>query len=73
MARLKKKERTLLDRVLDREEIDFTQFTMQEIKQVISDLVDMQHNRIRKVEILKLQDIVIKASEKIKDILETEK
>ena len=72
MARTKK-ERPLIERVLDKEDLDYTQLSLQEIKTLIDDLVEMQRNRIRKAEILKLQDIVIKASEKIKEILEKEK
>ena len=72
MARTKK-ERPLIERGLDKEDLDYTQLSLQEIKTLIDDLVEMQRNRIRKAEILKLQDIVIKASEMIKEILEKEK
>lgn len=72
MARLKK-EKTLLRRVLDKEEVEFEKISLAEIRQLINDLVELQENRIRKEEILKLQNIVIKASEKIKEILGEEK
>lgn len=72
MAR-QKKEKSLLERVIAREEVDLTQFSIQEIHKLVRDLVELQENRIRKDEILKLQGIVIKASEKIKEILEREK
>ncbi len=72
MARLKK-EKPLLRRVLDKEEVEFEKISLAEIRQLINDLVELQENRIRKEEILKLQNIVIKASEKIKEILGEEK
>ena len=72
MAR-QKKEKSLVERVLAKEEVDFNALAMHEIKQLVADLVELQENRIRKEEILKLQNIVIKASEKIKDILNKEK
>lgn len=72
MARTKK-EKPLLQRLLDKEDVDLSGFTLTEIKAVVNDLVELQENRIRKTEILKLQNIVIKASEKIKEILEKEK
>lgn len=72
MARTKK-EKPLLQRLLDKEDVDLSSFTLTEIKAVVNDLVELQENRIRKTEILKLQNIVIKASEKIKEILEKEK
>lgn len=72
MARIKK-EKPLLQRVLDKEEVEFEQLTLKEIRKLVDDLVELQENRIRKEEILKLQNIVIKASEKIKDILNKEK
>lgn len=68
MARIKK-ERTLLERVLDREDVDFTRCTMLEIKQVINQLVDMNRNGIRKIEILKIQDLLNKANEQVESIL----
>lgn len=72
MARLKK-EKPLLQRVLNKENVEFEQLSLQEIRKLINDLVELQENRIRKEEILKLQNIVIKASEKIKEILNKEK
>ncbi len=68
-----KKEKSLVERVLAKEEVDFNALSMHEIKQLISDLVELHENRIRKEEILKLENIVIKASQKIKDILSKEK
>lgn len=74
MAILKKERKSpLLERVLRHEEVDFAELSLHEIKKLVSDLVELQENRIKKEEILKLQNIVIKASEKIRDILNTEK
>lgn len=65
-----KKEKSLLEKVLAKEEIDYSKYSMHEIKTVIEELVKMQGARVHKAEIIKLQNVVITASEKIKEILE---
>ncbi len=69
----KEKEKSLLERVLAREEVDLNRFSMNEIKKVIDDLVELQVNRVRRDEILKLQEVIDKASAKIREILNSEK
>ncbi len=65
-----KKEKSLLEKALAKEEIDYSKYSMQEIKTVIEELVKMQGARVHKAEIIKLQNVVITASEKIKEILD---
>ena len=65
-----KKEKSLLEKALAKEEIDYSKYSMNEIKTVIEELVKMQGARVHKAEIIKLQNVVITASEKIKEILE---
>lgn len=65
-----KKEKSLLEKALAKEEIDYSKYSMHEIKSVIEELVRMQGARVHKAEILKLQNVVITASEKIKEILD---
>ncbi|MDE6264798.1 MAG: hypothetical protein K2M11_06590 [Paramuribaculum sp.] len=65
-----KKEKSLLEKALAKEEIDYSKYSMHEIKTVIEELVKMQSARVHKAEIIKLQNVVITASEKIKEILE---
>lgn len=65
-----KKEKSLLEKALAKEEIDYSKYSMHEIKTVIEELVKMQGARVHKAEIIKLQNVVITASEKIKEILE---
>lgn len=69
----KEKEKSLLERVLAKEEVDLNRFSMNEIKKVIDDLVELQVNRVRRDEILKLQEVIDKASAKIREILNSEK
>ncbi len=60
----------MLEKALAKEEIDYSKYSMHEIKTVIEELVKMQSARVHKAEIIKLQNVVITASEKIKEILE---
>ncbi|MCI9607736.1 MAG: hypothetical protein HFJ94_06145 [Muribaculaceae bacterium] len=65
-----KKEKSLIDKALAKEEFDLSLYTLQEIKETMKQLVELQATRIRKTEILKLQEVVLRASEKIKELLE---
>lgn len=65
-----KKEKSLLEKALAKEDFELSQYTLQEIKEVMTQLVELQAVRIRKTEIIKLQDVVLRASEKIREILE---
>ena len=68
-----KKEKSLLERALAKEEINLAEFSAGEVKKVIEDLVELQLNKIHREEIIRLQDAMIMASEKVKKILQSEK
>lgn len=68
-----KKEKSLLDRALAKEEINLAEYSLEEVKKVIEDLVELQLNKIHREEIIRLQDAMIMASEKVKKILQSEK
>ena len=64
-----KKEKTLLQRVLDREEVDLTHYTMHEIKKLVHDLVELQTDKVRAEEVIKLLGVVDAATAKIREII----
>ena len=68
-----KKEKTLLQRVLDREEVDLTHYTMHEIKNLVHDLVELQTDKVRAEEVIKLLGVVDAATAKIREIISKEK
>lgn len=68
-----KKEKPLLQRVLDREEVDLTHYTMHEIEQLVRDLVELQADKLRAEEITKLLGVVDAATAKIREVVAKEK
>lgn len=68
-----KKEKPLLQRVLDREEVDLTHYTMHEIEQLVHDLVELQADKLRAEEITKLLGVVDAATAKIREVVAKEK
>ncbi len=71
MARMKK-EKSLLEKALAKEEVDLSRYTLTEIKDTLTKLVEAQESRIRKVEVVKLLDVVAKATEKIREVVNNE-
>lgn len=69
----KEKEKTLLQRVLEREEVDLTHYTMHEIEKLIRDLVELQADKVRAEEVIKLLGVVDAATAKIREIVAKEK
>lgn len=72
MFKKEKEEPTLLQRVLQREKVDLAHYTMHEIEQLVSDLVDL-HDRVRAEEVTKLVGVIDAASAKIREIVSKEK
>ncbi len=68
-----KKEKPLLQRVLEREEVDLTHYTMHEIEQLVHDLVELQADKLRAEEITKLLGVVDAATAKIREVVAKEK
>lgn len=73
MFKKEKEEPTLLQRVLQREKVDLAHYTMHEIEQLVSDLVDLQLDRVRAEEVTKLVGVIDAASAKIREIVSKEK
>ena len=71
MARMKK-EKSLLEKALAKEEVDLSGYTLTEIKDTLTKLVEAQESRIRKAEVVKLLDVVAKATEKIREVVNKE-
>jgi|GEM_PF-1343149 hypothetical protein len=71
MARMKK-EKSLLEKALAKEEVDLSRYTLTEIKDTLTKLVEAQESRIRKAEVVKLLDVVAKATEKIREVVNKE-
>lgn len=69
----KEKEKPLLQRVLEREEVDLTHYTMHEIEKLIHDLVELQADKVRAEEVIKLLGVVDAATAKIREIVAKEK
>lgn len=65
-----KKEKTLLERVLDREKVDLAKFTIKEIEQVIEQLVDYRLQSLKIKQVAKLNSVIIKAASKVNELLE---
>lgn len=68
-----KKEKPLLQRMLEREEVDLTHYTMHEIEQLVHDLVELQADKLRAEEITKLLGVVDAATAKIREVVAKEK
>lgn len=68
-----KKEKPLIQRVLEREEVDLTHYTMHEIEQLVHDLVERQADKLRAEEITKLLGVVDAATAKIREVVAKEK
>ncbi len=71
MARMKK-EKSLLEKALAKEEVDLSRYTLTEIKDTLTKLDEAQESRIRKAEVVKLLDVVAKATEKIREVVNKE-
>ncbi len=67
-----KKEKSLLEKALAKEEVDLSRYTLTEIKDTLTKLVEAQEARIRKAEVVKLLDVVAKATEKIREVVNKE-
>ncbi|ROT07542.1 hypothetical protein EEL49_07265 [Muribaculaceae bacterium Isolate-104 (HZI)] len=67
-----KKEKSLLEKALAKEEVDLSRYTLTEIKDTLTKLVEAQESRIRKAEVVKLLDVVAKATEKIREVVNKE-
>lgn len=72
MSDKKKKDRSLFDRVLAREEVNLTEYTIKEIEEVIKQLVELRIDRVRSEEAIKLLDAIQVAVEKTRSILQKE-
>lgn len=68
----KKEKKTLLTRVLEREEVNLTEYSIKEIEEVIKELVEMRLNRVRTDTALRLLDAVALAIDKSREILRAE-
>ncbi|MCM1483755.1 MAG: hypothetical protein NC043_05430 [Muribaculaceae bacterium] len=68
----KNQKKPLLERVLEREEVNLTEYSIKEIEHVIKELVEMRLNRIRTEKALRLLEAVQIAVGKTREILEKE-
>ncbi len=68
----KKEKKSLLTRVLEREEVNLTEYSIKEIEEVIKELVEMRLNRVRTDTALRLLDAVALAIDKSREILRAE-
>lgn len=68
----KEEKKSLLQRVLDREEVDLKEYTITEIEKVIKDLVELRMDRIRTEEALRLLDAIAMAVDKVRETLRKE-
>lgn len=68
----KKEEKKLLQRLLDREEVNFKEYSISEIEKVIKELVELRLDRIRTEEALRLLDAIAIAVDKVRDTLRKE-
>lgn len=62
----------MLERVLAREEVNFTEYTIKEIEQVIKELVELRLERVRSEEALRLLDAIALAVDKVRSVLRKE-
>lgn len=68
----KESKKGLLERVLAREEVNFTEYTIKEIEQVIKELVELRLERVRSEEALRLLDAIALAVDKVRSVLRKE-
>ena len=68
----KKEKKSLLTRVLERDEVNLTEYSIKEIEEVIKELVEMRLNRVRTDTALRLLDAVALAIDKSREILRAE-
>lgn len=68
-----KKEKTLIERVLAHEKVDFARHSMHEIEQLVADLVELQANKVRAEDVSKLVGVIDAATVKIREIISKEK
>lgn len=69
MSDKNKKSRSLFERVLAREEVNLTEYSIKEIEEVIKQLVELRIDRVRSEEAIKLLDAIQVAVEKTRSIL----
>lgn len=65
----KEEKKSLLERVLAREEVNLTEYTIREIEQVIKELVELRLERVRTDEALRLLDAIALAVNKVRSVL----
>lgn len=68
----KEEKKSLLQRMLDREEVDLKEYTITEIEKVIKELVELRLDRIRTEEALRLLDAIALAVDKVRETLRKE-
>lgn len=65
----KEEKKGLMKRLVEREEVNLADYTMNEIEEVIKELVELRVDRVRTEEAVKLLDAVSVAVGKIRGIL----
>lgn len=68
----KEDKKPLLRRLVDREEVDLKEYSMNEIEQVIKELVELHIDRVRSEEALRLLDAIAIAVDKVRTVLRKE-
>lgn len=68
----KEEKKSLLQRMLDREEVDLKEYSITEIEKVIKELVELRLDRIRTEEALRLLDAIALAVDKVRETLRKE-
>ena len=68
----KEDKKSLLTRVLEREEVNLTEYSIKEIEQVIKELVELRLDRVRTEEALRLLDAIALAVDKVREVLRKE-
>lgn len=68
----KEEKKPLLRRLVDREEVDLKEYSMNEIEQVIKELVELHIDRVRSEEALRLLDAIAIAVDKVRTVLRKE-
>ena len=69
---MKEDKKSLLTRVLEREEVNLTEYSIKEIEQVIKELVELRLDRVRTEEALRLLDAIALAVDKVREVLRKE-
>lgn len=68
----KEEKKSLLQRMLAREEVDIKEYSITEIEKVIKELVELRLDRIRTEEALRLLDAIALAVDKVRETLRKE-